>query len=190
MKINEILTEAGILSMVGRVAKGVGKGVGKGLVNVAAPSAIDKFSQLGTQWKATKSLSPATAPEPTIQPISPIELAPPGNIVFTIKLPSGSVSKYEDEAWRTEDGTVVNNPNDVRRLDYYQQQNITDPSAQSKIDAKKDAKIRAKIAARNQTNQPVDVRQAPQEPIRIGKEVIKSDDPRYAKLAAAMNKSS
>jgi hypothetical protein len=180
MKIKDIVAEAGFL-----------KGIGKGLANVAAPGAIDKFSQLNTQRKATKSISPATAPEtpvPKIQLISPIELAPAGDIVFTVKLPNGDVSKYEDEAWRTADGEVVKNPSDVQRLDYYQQQNIIDPSAQSKIDAKKDAEIRAKIAARNQTHQPIDVRQSIQQPITIGNEIIKPDDPRYAKFAAAMNK--
>ena len=106
--------------------------------------------------------------------------------MFTVNLAGGPVYKYEDEAWRTADGTVVKNPKYVQRLDYYQNQNITDPSAQDKIDAQKDAEIRARIAARAQTYAPVDVSQPVLQPIKIGKEIIKPDDPRYARIAASI----
>jgi len=86
MKINEILTE-GFWSGVGAVGKGVAKGVAKGAVNIVAPGAIDKFSQLNTLRKNTNPLTTTTPAEPVTTPQS--------SVSSVSELPQAKVSGFE-----------------------------------------------------------------------------------------------
>ena len=202
MKIKEIMTE-GFWSGVGAFGKGLAKGVGQSI----APNAMADFEKQKnlrrggvTQPDQIPDLPPSiyAEPEPEAQPATDTSFSMAGrykkptvvpmvtNKPWTITLPHGTVSRDAQGVWRNDKtGEVIDDATDLKKLNYNAELGVTDPEAQKAIDAKKDADMMARLRAREkQMYEPVDVSQKTQEPIKIGKEVIKPGDPRYAKLAA------
>lgn len=103
MKINDIITEAGILGSIGR-------GIGKGLTNAIAPN-LSKIA--GNQIKA--------APVGAIGVIN----APTG----TVTTPAGEeVKKFSNGYWYDKQGQVIVNKNDLTKLEQELAKQIASPT--------------------------------------------------------------
>lgn len=110
MKINEILAEASILGAIG-------KGLAKGAVDLAAPGAWDKYKQLRHATKQTAA--PTVDAQPTAEPTAPTLPTTPAapTVLFTVVTPDKyTVVKKSDNKWYMQDGTAIDDVNDIKHL--------------------------------------------------------------------------
>ena len=177
------------------ISEGILKGLGQAVAPEYMGSRSRKKSGLGLVG-ISPDLEPEidyTEPEvdePTPSAVPPSRSQPVAGKPWSVKLDATDATTATRDAtgtWTTDNGETVTDKNDLARLNAMADAGITDWAAEKAANAQKDAEMRARLQAREKDlYQPVDVSRPAQEPIKIGKETIRPDDPRYAKLAARL----